>query len=98
MDYNKLIIVGNLIRDAEVKQARETGSSYADFTVAVSRNENDKAFYPVRAFGKLGESCESLKKGDRILVEGEFEVSSYEDENGGKRMNFRIIADTYRRL
>jgi len=98
MDYIKLIIVGNLIRDAEVKQAQNGGSKYADFTVAVSRNEEDKAFYPVRAFGKLGESCEMLKKGDHVLVDGEFEVSTYEDENGGKRMNFRIAADTFRKL
>ena len=98
MDYTKLIIVGNLIRDAEVKQAKESGSKYADFTVAVSRKEDQKTFYPVRAFGKLGESCEMLKKGDRVLVEGAFEVSSYEDENGDKRMNFRVVADTYRKL
>ena len=98
MDYIKLIIVGNLIRDAEVKQAQDGGSKYADFTVAASRNGDEKTFYPVRAFGKLGESCEMLKKGDHVLVEGEFEVSSYEDENGGKRMSFRVVADTFRKL
>ena len=98
MDYNKLIIVGNLIRDAEIKQAREGESRYGDFTVAVSRNGEEKTFYPVRAFGKLGESCEMLKKGDRVLVEGELEVSAYADENGDRRMSFRVVADTYRKL
>lgn len=98
MDYTKLIIVGNLIRDAEVKQAKDSEAKYADFTVAVSRKEGEKTFYPVRAFGKLGESCDMLKKGDRVLVEGEFEVSTYADENGDRKMAFRVVADTYRKL
>ena len=98
MDYVKLIIVGNLIRDAEIKQARDSDSKYGDFTVAVSRKAQEKTFYPVRAFGKLGESCGILKKGDRVLVDGEFEISAYADENGDKRMTFRVVADTYRKL
>ena len=98
MDYTKLIIVGNLTRDAEVKQAKESEARYADFTVAVSRNKDEKCFFPVRAFGKLGESCNILKKGDRVLVEGEFEVSQYADENGDRRMTYRVVADTYRKL
>ena len=98
MDYIKLIIVGNLIRDAEIKQARDSEMKYADFTVAVSGKAEEKTFYPVRAFGKLGESCDRLKKGSRVLVEGEFEISAYSDENGDKQMTFRVVADTYRKL
>ena len=98
MDYTKLIIIGNLIRDAEVKEAKDSEVKYADFTVAVSRKEEEKTFYPVRAFGKLGESCDMLKKGHRVLVEGEFEVSAYADENGDRKMSFRVVADTYRKL
>lgn len=100
MDYCKLIIVGNLTRDAEVKQARDSEARYADFTVAVSRNKRkeEKTFYPIRAFGKLGESCTILKKGDRVLVEGQFEVSEYTDENSERRMSYRVVADTYRKL
>jgi single-strand DNA-binding protein len=98
MDYSKLIIVGNLTRDAEVKQAKDSEIRYADFTVAVGRKKDETTFYPVRAFGKLGESCTILKKGDRALVEGEFEVSQYADENGERRMTYRVVANTYRKL
>ena len=100
MDYSKLIIIGNLTRDAEVKQAKDSEARYADFTVAVSFNKkkDEKTFYPIRAFGKLGESCTILKKGDRALVEGQLEVSAYEDENGERRMTYRVVADTYRKL
>ncbi len=81
-----------------MKQAKESEARYADFTVAVSRNKDEKTFYPVRAFGKLGESCDMLKKGDRVLVEGELEVSEYAAENSDRRMTYRVVADTYRKL
>ncbi len=66
--------------------------------MAVSRNKDEKTFYPVRALGKLSEGCDMLKKGDRVLVEGELEVSKYADENGDRRMTYRVVADTYRKL
>lgn len=98
MDYVKLIIVGNLIQDAEIKQARDSDMKYADFTVATSSKGEMKVFYPVRAFGKLGEGCEMLKKGDRVLVEGILEISSYSNDSGEKQMTYRVVADTYRKL
>ena len=64
IDYSKLIILGNLTRDAEVKQAKDSEARYADFTVAVSRNKkkDETTFYPIRAFGKLGESFDTFEE------------------------------------
>ena len=97
MDYQKLILVGNATKDAEVQQPQGK-TAYADFTLAVSRTKELKTFFPVRVFGKLAESCQTLKKGAEVLVEGKLDVSEYTAEDGSKRMSFRILADTYRLL
>ena len=52
----------------------------------------------MRVFGKLAETCEKVKKGARVLVEGKLDISDYTDEEGQKRMTFRVLADTYRLL
>jgi single-strand DNA-binding protein len=97
MDYQKLILVGNATKDAEVKQPKDK-TAYADFTLAVSRTKEQKTFFPVRVFGKLAETCEMVKKGAKVLVEGKLDISEYTDQEGQKRMTFRVLADTYRLL
>jgi single-strand DNA-binding protein len=97
MDYEKLILVGNTTGDAEVKQP-EGKTTYADFTLAVSRTKEHTTFFPVRVFGKRAETCEKVKKGPKVLVEGTLDISEYADEEGQKRMTFRVLADTYRLL
>jgi single-strand DNA-binding protein len=92
-----MIIVGNTTKDAEVKQP-EGKTAYADFTLAVSRTKEQTTFFPVRVFGKLAETCERVKKGAKVLVEGKLDISEYTDEEGQKKMTFRVLADTYRLL
>ena len=98
MDYQRMIWVGNTTRDAEVKQPEGKKMAYADFTLAVSRTKEQKTFFPVRVFGKLAETCEKVKKGAKVLVEGKLDISEYTDEEGQKRITFRVLADTYRLL
>jgi single stranded DNA-binding protein len=97
MDYQKLILVGNATKDAETKQP-EDKTAYADFTLAVSRTKEQKTFFPIRVFGKLAETCEMVKKGTKVLVEGRLDISEYTDEEGQKKVTFRVLADTYRLL
>ena len=97
MDYQKMIIVGNATKDAEVKQSKGK-AAYADFAVAVSRTKDQKTFFSVRVFGKLAETCELVKKAAKVLVDGQLDISAYTDKEGQKRINFRILADTYRLL
>ncbi len=96
-DHQKMIIVGNAIKDAEVKQS-EGKTTYADFTVAVSRTKDQTTFPPMRVFGKLAETSENIKKGVKVFVEGRLDISEYTDKEGQKRITFRILADTYRLL
>ena len=97
MDYQKMIIVGNATKDAEIHQS-EGKAAYADFAVAVSTAKDQTTFFPIRAFGKLADTCENVKKGVKVLVEGRLDISDYTDKEGQKRMTFRILADTYRLL
>jgi single-strand DNA-binding protein len=97
MDYQKIILVGNATKDAEVKQP-EGKTAYAYFTLAVSRTKEQTTFFPVRLFGKLAETCEIVKKGTKVLVEGRLDISEYTNEEDQKRMTFRVLADTYRLL
>jgi single stranded DNA-binding protein len=78
--------------------ATHAGAAYADFTLAVSRTKELKTFFPVRVFGKLAETCDRVKKGTKVLVEGNLDISEYTDEEGQKKMTFRVLADTYRLL
>lgn len=97
MDYQKMIIVGKATKDAEIHHS-EGKTAYADFTVAVSTAKEQTTFFPIRAFGKLAETCENVKKGVKVLVDGKLDISEYTDKDGQKRTSFRILADAYRVL
>jgi len=73
---NKVIIVGRLTRDPEVRYT-QSGKAVASFTVAVNRRfsrsdqQNTADFIPVVAWEKLAEICgNNLIKGSQVLVEG----------------------------
>lgn len=58
----------------------------------------ETTFFPVRCFGKLAESVKNIRKGAKLFVEGEMEIGSFAADDGGKRMTFRVVANTYRIL
>ena len=55
-------------------------------------------YFPIRCFGKLAESVTNIKKGTKVFVDGELEISSFTSDEGDKRMTFRVVAETYRIL
>lgn len=59
--------------------------AYADFTLGVSRTKDQKTLFPIRVFGKLAETCDNIKKGIRVLVDGKLDISEYTDKEGRKR-------------
>ena len=93
MDYQKMIIVGNATKDAEIRQS-EGKVAYADFTLAVSRTKDQTTFFPIRVFGKLAEACENVKRGVKVLVDGKLDISEYTDKEGQKKITLRVLADT----
>ena len=98
---NKVIIVGNLGGDPEVRYT-PSGSAVANFNVATSESWKDKntgekkertEWHRIVVWGKLGELCgEYLSKGRQVYVEGRLQTRSYDDKDGVKRYMTEIIA------
>lgn len=98
---NKVIIVGNLGGDPEVRYT-PSGSAVANFSVATSESWKDKntgekkertEWHRIVVWGKLGELCgEYLSKGRQVYVEGRLQTRSYDDKDGVKRYMTEIIA------
>jgi single-strand DNA-binding protein len=93
-NMNKVIIVGRLTRDPEVRYT-QAGKAVASFSVAVDSGfgENKKAdFIPVVVWEKLAEICgNNLSKGRRVLVEGRLQIKDYE-KDGQKRRQADVVA------
>jgi len=93
---NKVILVGRLARDPEVRYT-QSGKANATFSLAVSRyagnGQNTADFIPIVAWEKLAEICgNNLIKGSQILVEGRIQVRNYETQDGQKRYVTEVIA------
>lgn len=79
MNYQKLVLVGNLVADAELKSGKEGQVKYTQVRVAVNDAKDHPTFFPITLFGKLAENLTPhLTKGRQVLVEGRIEVA----ENG----------------
>ena len=84
--YHKLILVGYLGRDPEMRYT-PSGTAVVSFSVAVSEGFGDKKntiWFRVSAWDKIAEACNQyLKKGSRVLVEGRLIA---DPETGGPKM------------
>ena len=98
---NKVILVGNLGKDPEVRHL-EGGSSVAHFTLATNDYYKDKAgtrverteWHNITAWRGLAEMAEKyLKKGQQIYVEGKLRTRQYQDKDGQTRYITEIVAD-----
>ena len=75
MNYHKIILVGNVTRDAQRHTSKNGDVTYTTFRVAVSDGKGRTIFFPVTVFGKHGEAvAEYITKGRQLLVEGRIEV------------------------
>ncbi len=96
---NKLIIIGNLTRDPELRnvQTKEGTISVCDFTVAVNRKiagNNDADYFRVTAWRGLGENCKKfLAKGRKVAVIGPVSCRTYQANDGNTRASLEIKAD-----
>jgi len=93
---NKVILVGRLAQDPEVRYT-QSGKAVASFTIAVNRfsggGQKEADFIPIVAWEKLAETCgNNLTKGQRVLVEGRLQIRSYETNDGQKRRVAEVIA------
>src|SRR5690242_18791407 len=100
MSVNKVILVGNLGKDPEVRFT-QTGSAVANFSIATSEQWNDRdgkrqertEWHNIVVWGKQAESCgQYLAKGRQVYVEGSIRTRSYDDKTGTKRYVTEIVA------
>lgn len=103
---NKVILVGNLGQDPEVRTL-ENGTKVAKFSVATNENYQDKAgewqtiteWHNVVAWRRLAETSENyLKKGGRVYVEGKLTTRKWQDQNGNDRYSTDVVARILRNL
>ncbi len=98
--YNRVILVGNLTRDPEIRYTA-SGKGVAKFTLAVNnpRNKEETTYVDIVAWDRLGETCNTyLKKGSSTLVEGRLVIRSYDDKDGNKRKATEVVIDNMQML
>ena len=101
--YNKVILVGNLTRDPELRYTPK-GMAIAKIGLAVNRNWTNEAgekkeevtFVDVDAFGRQAETlAQYMKKGSPLLVEGRLKLDQWDDkQTGQKRSKLGVVAET----
>lgn len=98
--YNRVILVGNLTRDPEIRYT-QSGKAVTKFSLAVNnpRNKEETTFVDIVAWDRLGETCNTyLKKGQTTLVEGRLVIRSYDDKDGNKRKATEVVIDNMQML
>ena len=97
--FNKVILIGNLTTDPELKQT-QSGLSVCSFSIAVNRRfkgengQQDCDFITIVAWKNHAEFvCKYFKKGNPILVCGQLQVRYYSDNQGNKRYAMEVVAD-----
>ncbi len=101
MELNKVLLIGNLTRDPEVRHLT-TGSqvckmglaSNRRFTTGQGEKKEETLFIDVEAWGRTAELCSQyLRKGSMILVEGRLKLDQYQTQTGENRSKISIVAD-----
>ena len=102
MNFNKVILVGRLTRDPELRNT-PSGASVCSFGLATNRvwtdrNSNEKRneteFHNIVMWRRLAEiASQYLRKGSLVLIEGRLQTRTWEDAGGNRRERTEIVAD-----
>jgi single-strand DNA-binding protein len=107
-NYNKVILIGNLTRDPELRYT-STGLAIAKLGIAVNRSWRDQAsgeqreevtFVDVDSFGKQAETiAQYLKKGRPVMIEGRLKLDTWEDkQTNQKRSKLGVVLEGFQFL
>ena len=104
---NKVILVGNLGKDPEVRYL-EGGTAVASFTLATSENYKDRStgvrktiteWHNVVLWRGLAEIAEKyLRKGSQVYIEGKLKTRQWQDKDGNNRYTTEIVGDNMQML
>ena len=103
--FNKVVLVGNLSRDIELRYS-QSGSAIANTAIATSRKftangerKEEVCFIDVTFFGKSAEVANQyLRRGSKCLIEGRLKFDSWVDQSGNKRSKHSVIVETMQML
>lgn len=98
---NKVVLIGRLTKDPELKYTPSTGTAVTTITLAVD-NYNSKTqektadFIPVVLWGKQAENtAQYTLKGSQVAISGRISVRTYDAKDGTKRYVTEVVADTF---
>ena len=104
---NKVILIGNLGKDPEMK-FMQNGKAVANFSIATSESWKDKSsgekkekteWHNIVTFEKLAEICgQYLKKGSTVYIEGKLQTRKWQDKSGVDRYTTEILANEMKML
>jgi single-strand DNA-binding protein len=106
MSVNKVILVGNLGKDPELRYT-PSGAAVATFSLATTERYKDRdgnrqektEWHNVVVWRQLAEICgKFLHKGKQVYIEGKIQTRSYDDRDGNKRYITEIVADQMQML
>lgn len=97
---NKVILIGRLTKDVELRYTQTTNTAVALFNLAVNRKfakageERQTDFFNIVAWNKLAETISKyLLKGNQVSISGRLETRNYDDEKGQKHYITEVIAE-----
>lgn len=97
---NKVILIGRLTKDVELRYTQTNNTAVASFCLAVNRKfvkngeERQADFFNIIAWNKLAETISKyLFKGNQVAISGRLETRSWDDENGQKHYVTEVIAE-----
>jgi single-strand DNA-binding protein len=99
MGMNKVLLIGRLIKDVEMRYSASNDTAIARYTLAVNRpfkreGEPEADFLPCVAFNKTAEFAEKyLAKGIRVAIEGRIQTGSYTNGKGKKVYVTEIVVE-----
>lgn len=107
MSLNKVILIGNLGRDPEVRYM-PNGEAVCNFSIATSETWNDRQtgqrqerteWHNITLYRRLAEVAgQYLKKGSQVYIEGRIQSRKYTDKNGIERTAYEIIGNEMKML
>ena len=97
---NKVILMGRLTRDPEVRYTQSNNTLVASFSLAVNRRfarageERQADFINIVAWSKLGEFCQKyFRKGQQVGVIGRIQTRTWDDDQGQKHYITEVVAE-----
>ena len=95
---NKVILIGRLTKDPELRYAAGSGTAVCRFSMAINRpfKKDETDFINCVAFGKTGETItQYLTKGRQLAVTGSIRTGSYDAQDGTKRYTTDVAVDSF---